>query len=119
MRQPLYTRLRPFLRRDLRARLVSALLTVAVLSGLVWLGISALAGIDSREAHDLRVQIGLESPSQVCGRSPYLSECNYDDRVQEKVDREHYRLRGIRVAVLGDLDRRIAISRPPSGSSTT
>ena len=110
MRQPLYTRLRPFLRRDLRARLVSALLTVAVLSGLVWLGISALAGIDSREAHDLRVQIGLESPSQVCGRSPYLSECNYDDRVQEKVDREHYRLRGIRVAVLGDLDRRIAMA---------
>ena len=34
MRQPLYTRLRPFLRRDLRARLVSALLSVAVLTGL-------------------------------------------------------------------------------------
>jgi len=110
MRQPLYTRLRPFLRRDLRARLVSALLTVAVLSGLVWLGISALAGIDSREAHDLRVQIGLESPSQVCGHSPYLSDCNYDDRTQEKVDREHYRLRGIRVAVLADLDRRIVMA---------
>lgn len=110
MRQPLYTRLRPFLRRDLRARLVSALLTVSVLTGLVWLGISALAGIDSREAHDLRVQIGLESPSQVCGHSPYLSECNYDDRVQEKVDREHYRLRGVRVAVLSDLDRRLAMA---------
>jgi len=65
MRQPLYTRLRPFLRRDLRARLVSALLTVAVLTGLTWLGVSALAGIDSREAHDLRVRLGLESPSQV------------------------------------------------------
>lgn len=110
MRQPLYTRLRPFLRRDLRARLVSAVLTVAVLTGLVWLGVSALAGIDSREAHDLRVQIGLESPTQVCGHSPYLSECNYDDRVQEKVDREHYRLRGVRVTVLADLDRRIAMA---------
>lgn len=107
MRQPLYTRLRPFLRRDLRARLVSALLTVAVLTGLTWLGVSALAGIDSREAHDLRVQLGLESSTQVCGHSPYLSECNYDDRVQEKVDREHHRLRGVRVAVLEDLDRRI------------
>lgn len=110
MRQPLYTRLRPFLRRDLRARLVSALLTVSVLTGLVWLGISALAGIDSREAHALRVQLGLESPSQVCGHSPYLSECNYDDRTQEKVDREHYRLRGVRVAVLSDLDRRIVMA---------
>lgn len=107
MRQPLYTRLRPFLRRDLRARLVSALLTVAVLTGLTWLGVSALAGIDSREAHELRIQLGLESASQVCGHSPYLSECNYDDRVQEKVDREHQRLRGVRVAVLADLDRRI------------
>jgi hypothetical protein len=110
MRQPLYTRLRPFLRRDLRARLVSALLTVAVLTGLTWLGVSALAGIDSREAHDLRVRIGLESPTQVCGYAPHLSECNYDDRLQEKVDREHYRLRGVRVAVLGDLDRRIGMA---------
>lgn len=110
MRQPLYTRLRPFLRRDLRARLVSALLTVTVLAGLTWLGVSALAGIDSREAHELRMQIGLESPSQVCGRSPYLSECNYDDRLQEKVDREHHRLRSIRVAVLLDLERRIAMA---------
>lgn len=110
MRQPLYTRLRPFLRRDLRARLVSALLTVAVLTGLTWLGVSALAGIDSREAHDLRIRVGLESPTQVCGHAPNLSECNYDDRVQEKVDREHYRLRGIRVAVLADLHRRISMA---------
>ncbi len=107
MRQPLYTRLRPFLRRDLRARLVSALLSVAVLTGLCWLGISALAGIDSREAHDLRVQLGMESPTAVCGQSPYLSECNYDDHLQEKVDREFFRRRGLRVAVLSDLSERI------------
>ncbi|MCX4239987.1 DUF2339 domain-containing protein [Paraliomyxa miuraensis] len=107
MRQPLYTRLRPFLRRDLRARLVSALLSVVVLTGLTWLGVSALAGIDSREAHDLRIQLGLESPTQVCGSGPYLSECNYDDRVQEKVDREFHRRQGLRVSVLTDLDRRL------------
>jgi len=109
MRQPLYTRLRPFLRRDLRARLVSALLSVAVLAGLVWLGISALTGIDSREAHDLRVQLGMEASDTVCGPSPRLPDCNYDDRLQEKVDREFYRLRGIRVAILGELQRRLTM----------
>lgn len=110
MRQPLYTRLRPFLRRDLRARLVSAVLTVAVLTGLTWLGVSALSGIDSREAHDLRVRLGMESPTAVCGQSPYLSDCNYDDHTQEKVDREFFRRRGIRVAVLSDLERRIEMA---------
>ncbi|MCA9708112.1 MAG: hypothetical protein KDK70_19830, partial [Myxococcales bacterium] len=110
MRQPLYTRLRPFLRRDLRARLVSALLSVAVLTGLTWLGISALSGIDSREAHELRVQLGMESATAVCGSGPYLSECNYDDHVQEKVDRDYYRRRAVRVAVLSDLERRITMA---------
>ncbi|MEX1368077.1 MAG: hypothetical protein AB1Z98_33415 [Nannocystaceae bacterium] len=110
MRQPLYTRLRPFLRRDLRARLVSALLTVAVLTGLTWLGVSALAGIDSREAHDLRVQLGLERADQVCGADSHLPDCNYDDLLQEKVDREHFRRRGVRVAILEELDRRLQMA---------
>ncbi|MCA9648945.1 MAG: hypothetical protein H6712_19920 [Myxococcales bacterium] len=110
MRQPLYTRLRPFLRRDLRARLVSALLTVAVLTGLSWLGISALAGIDSREAHDLRVQLGMEHPDQVCGQASHLSECNYDDLLQEKVDRDFYRRRAVRVAILSELDQRLKMA---------
>lgn len=110
MRQPLYTRLRPFLRRDLRARLVSALLTVAVLTGLTWLGVSALAGIDSREAHDLRVQLGMERPDQVCGQSSFLSECNYDDLLQEKVDREFHRKRAVRVAILTELDGRLKMA---------
>ncbi len=110
MRQPLYTRLRPFLRRDLRARLVSALLSVAVLTGLTWLGISALTGLDSLEAHHLRMQLGMESASQVCGSSSYLSDCNYDDHAQERVDREFYRLRGVRVSVLTELDRRIQMA---------
>ena len=110
MRQPLYNRLRPFLRRDLRARLVSALVTVLVLTGLSWLGISALTNIDSREAHELRMAAGLEQPDQVCGTASHLSECNYDDRTQEKVDREHFRRRGIRVAILVELERRVEMA---------
>lgn len=110
MRQPLYSRLRPFLRRDLRARLVSALLTVAVLTGLTWLGVSALAGIDSREAHDLRVQLGIERADQVCGSASHLPDCNYDDLLQEKVDHEHFRRRGVRLAILDELDRRLQMA---------
>ena len=55
MRQSLILRLRPFLRRDLRTKMLSAIVTVLVLSGLSWLGISALTQIDSREAHGLRI----------------------------------------------------------------
>lgn len=104
MRQLRLTRLRPFLRRDLRARLLSALVTVAVLTGLTWLGVSALTGIDSREAHQLRVTLGLESTGQVCGL--YQPECNYDDLLQEKVDREFEGRRTMRVAILSELHRR-------------
>ena len=60
MRHPVYQRLRPFLRRDLRARLTSALVSIFVLTALTWLGVSALSKIDSREAHQLRVDVGLE-----------------------------------------------------------
>lgn len=102
MRQPLHLRLRPFLRRDLRARFISALAAVLVLSGLSWLGISALSKIDSAEAHALRVELGLEHPWAVCG-GPDHPTCNYDDRYQEKVDRKFAHERQLRVAVLEEL----------------
>ena len=94
MRQPLHLRLRPFLRRDLRARCVSAVVALFVLTGLSWLGVSALGKIDSREAHALRVQLGLESAWAVCG-GPEQPACNYDDREQDRTSGgqpSHHRL---------------------------
>jgi hypothetical protein len=106
MRQSLYLRLRPFLRRDLRARLVSALLTVFVLTGLSWLGISALSKIDSREAHHMRVELGLEHAWAVCD-GPYAPKCSYDDREQARVDARFAQERKLRLAVLAELSQRI------------
>ncbi len=106
MRQPLYLRLRPFLRRELRARLVSAVVTVFVLSALAWLGVSALTRIDSREAHMLRVSIGIEDAWAVCD-GPSGPTCTYDDREQTRVDAKHAHERRLRLAVLDELDRRI------------
>ncbi|MBL4685377.1 MAG: hypothetical protein JKY37_12355 [Nannocystaceae bacterium] len=109
MRQPLYLRLRPFLRRDLKARLVSALVAVFVMSGLSWLGISALTKIDSAEAHALRIELGLEHPWAVCG-GLNKPGCNYDDRHQEKVDRKFASERGLRVAILDELSDRTTMA---------
>jgi len=109
MRQPLLMRLRPFLRRDLRARLVSALVAVFVLSGLSWLGVSALTQIDSAEAHNLRTEMGLEHPWAVCG-GPNKPGCNYDDRHQENVDRKFNAERGLRIAILEELSDRAAMA---------
>lgn len=106
MRQPLYLRLRPFLRRELRAKLVSALVTVLVLLGLSWLGISALTKIDSREAHGLRVAVGLESAWAVCG-APGGPACAYEDREQARVDAKFAAERRLRLAVLDELAARI------------
>jgi hypothetical protein len=105
MRQPLHLRLRPFLRRDLRARCVSAVVALFVLTGLSWLGVSALSRIDSREAHALRVQLGLESAWAVCG-GPDQPACNYDDREQDRVDRRFAYERRLRLAVLDELATR-------------
>ncbi len=107
MRQPLYLRLRPFLRRELRAKLVSAVVTLLVLCGLTWLGVSALTGIDSREAHNLRVSLGIESPWSVCG-APGAAACSYEDREQGRVDAKFEHERKLRLAVLDELSRRIA-----------
>lgn len=107
MRQPLILRLRPFLRRDLRTKLVSAIVTVLVLSGLSWLGISALTQIDSREAHGLRISMGIESAWTVCG-GPDQPACAYEDREQARVDAKFAYERRLRLAVLDELDRRAA-----------
>src|SRR5690606_32756916 len=104
-----YLRLRPFLRRDLRARLISALLTIFVLTGLGWLGAAALGKIDSREAHVLRVELGLEHPWAVCG-GPNQPSCTYDDREQAIVDRRFAHETRLRLAILDELERRIALA---------
>lgn len=102
MRQPLALRLRPFLRRDLKARCISAIVAVFVLTGLSWLGVSALAKIDSAEAHQLRVELGIESPWAVCG-GPRQGGCNYDDRQQERIDKRFAYERRLRLAILDEL----------------
>ncbi|HET6585144.1 MAG TPA: hypothetical protein VFG69_16920 [Nannocystaceae bacterium] len=107
MRQSLILRLRPFLRRDLRTKLVSAVVTVLVLTGLAWLGVSALTKIDSREAHGLRIAMGIESAWAVCG-GPDQPACAYEDREQARVDAKFSYERRVRLAVLDELDRRIA-----------
>jgi len=109
MRQPLHLRLRPFLRRDLKARLVSAFVALFVVTGLSWLGVSALTKIDSAEGHALRVELGVEHPWAVCN-GPTKPGCNYDDRHQERVDREFARQRALRVAVLDELDARASMA---------
>jgi len=107
MRQPLILRLRPFLRRDLRTKMVSAIVAVLVLSGLSWLGISALTTIDSREAHGTRISMGIERPWAVCG-GPEQPACSYEDREQARVDAKFAHERRVRLAVLDELERRIA-----------
>ncbi len=112
MRLPLQLiqRLRPFLRRDLRARLTSALVAVSVLFGLTWLGVSALGRIDSQEAHALRVDLGLEAPYAVCGGGDQ-PDCSYDDRAQAKVDQAFAHERSMRHLVLGELQARVDLAQ--------
>jgi len=112
MRLPLQLtqRLRPFLRRDLRARLTSALVAVSVLFGLTWLGVSALGRIDSSEAHQLRVDLGLEAPFAVCGDIDQPA-CSYDDRAQTKVDRDFAHTQMMRRAVLSELVDRVDLAQ--------
>ncbi len=109
MRHPVIQRLRPFLRRDLRARLISAVVAVSVLFGLTWLGVSALGKIDSQEAHNLRVELGLESSDAVCGGSSGPA-CSYNDREQARVDRSFGYDRSLRVAVVDELSARVGLA---------
>lgn len=99
-------RLRPFVGRDLRTRLLTSLGTVMVVLSLAWLGVSVLAGLDSREAMTARVRLGIENPARLCGghRGP---ACTFDDREQARIDREFRRAQTVRLAVTAELQGRI------------
>jgi hypothetical protein len=103
----LWQRLRPFIRRDLRGRLISASIAALVIAGLAWFGISAFTHLDSEDAHDLRVELGLERSGEVCGDTSDIPACSYDDRVQAKVDADWQRDVRMRSAILFELDLRI------------
>jgi ABC-type Na+ efflux pump permease subunit len=103
----LWQRLRPFIRRDLKGRLISASIAALVIAGLSWFGISAFTHLDSADAHQLRVDLGLERPGEVCSSRPGVSNCSYDDRAQAKVDGDWNRDVRIRSAILQELDLRL------------
>lgn len=102
----LFHRLRPFLRRDLRARTASAVVAATLITGLSWLGTSALTRMDSPAAKDVRVALGVEDPWAVCD-GPRMPRCNFDDRDQAVVDREFASQQRLRVAVLQELRGRV------------
>lgn len=104
--RPLLQRLRPFLRRDLKPRALSAVVAATLLSGLTWLGTSALTRMDSPAAQDVRVALGMEDRFAVCD-GPGQPSCNYDDRDQTGVDREFQAQQRVRVAVLHELRARV------------
>lgn len=104
--RPLFQRLRPFLRRELRARVASAVLAATAIGGLTWLGTSALTRMDSLAAQEVRVSLGLEQQWEVCD-GPQMPRCNYDDREQAAVDREFAAQQRVRVAVLHELRGRV------------
>lgn len=108
----LWQRLRPFIRRDLKGRLISASIAALVIAGLSWFGISAFTHLDSADAHALRVELGLEREAEVCSNAPLarggsLPACSYDDRQQAKVDADWNRDLRIRAAVMQELDLRL------------
>ena len=105
-RRSLFLRLRPFLRQDLRPRLVSAAVAAGLVGGLSWLGVSALTEMDSREARDLRVSLALEAEDEVCD-GPGMPTCAFDDRLQDDVDRDYAREQRIRAALMHELGGRI------------
>lgn len=104
--RPLFQRLRPFLRRDLRPRCISAVVAATLLSGLTWLGTSALTRMESPAAQDVRVALGMEGAWDVCD-GPGKPVCSYDDREQAAVDREFMSQQRVRVAVLHELRSRV------------
>lgn len=106
----LWQRLRPFIRRDLKGRLISASIAALVIAGLSWFGISAFTHLDSADAHALRIELGLEREGAVCASHPgqlATPACSYDDRAQAKVDSDYERDVRIRAAVMHELDLRL------------
>lgn len=103
----LWQRLRPFIRRDLQGRLISAAIAALVIAGLGWFGISAFTRLDTQDAQNLRVELGIEGEGEVCHPRSTLPDCTYDDRTQTRVDKEWARDKRIRAAILHDLQLRI------------
>lgn len=103
----LWRRLRPFVRRDLRGRLISAAIAAVVIAGLSWFGIAAFTHLDSSAAQAVRVQLGLEHEKAICSDDDDTPDCSYDDRAQAEVDRQWSQDLRIRAAVLQELDLRI------------
>lgn len=106
----IWQRLRPFVRRDLKGRLISAAIAASVIVGLCHFAVLAFTKLDGSTAKDVRVQLGLEARSEVCqvGSSEERTPlCTFDDRSQDVVDRNWRRDREIRAAIYHDLDLRI------------
>jgi len=106
MRHPVSKRLLPFLRRDLKSRLATSLVTVIALTGLVCLAIAALTRVDSRDVHHLRLALRLEAAGWVCD-GPDQPACSYDDRAQAKVNEDFAADQRLRLAVLDELSFRV------------
>lgn len=112
-RRTFFGRLRPFLRRDARSRIISGVVAAAILMCLSWLGISSLTQMDSREAQQFRISLGIEDWDQVCETYPNKESeaekprCTYDDKEQAEVDRIFAGQQRIRLAVLTELESRL------------
>ena len=107
----LWQRLRPFIRRDLKGRLISASIAALIIAGLSWFGISAFTHLDSSRAKDVRVQLGLEYANAVCAPVDGMPDCSFDDRVQAVTDEQWYRDVRIRSAIIHELELRLAATR--------
>ncbi|HGG56293.1 MAG TPA: hypothetical protein ENK31_00680, partial [Nannocystis exedens] len=105
-RKSIFRSLRPFLRRNLKSRLVSATVAASLAGGLAWLGVSALTEMDTPAARDLRVSLQIEDEWAACD-GPLRPACSFDDRLQHEVDLAFADEQQIRTAILDDLSRRV------------
>lgn len=115
--QTIWHRLRPFVRRDLKGRLISASIAALVIAGLSWFGLSAFTHLDSAGARDARIELGLEHGREVCSNhagtwrlveSSGMPKCTFDDRTQQQADKDWARDIRLRSAILHELDLRLA-----------
>ena len=82
------------------------MVAATLLSGLTWLGTSALTRMDSPAAQDVRIALGMEDRWDVCD-APGKPTCSFDDREQLAVDREFMSQQRIRLVVLTELRGRV------------
>ncbi len=82
------------------------MVAATLLSGLTWLGTSALTRMDSPAAQDVRIALGMEKSWEVCD-GPGQPVCSYDDREQLAVDREFMSQQRIRLVILNELSTRV------------